>query len=172
MGATAFERFVSAQQSRLVKFLRGRTASLQDAEDAAQESLTRMLRYRDSAPASAWRRLLYRVAVNVAHDQFRKARTHRASEHVSLDRCQIATSGRSPEEQAVYEQQLACLRQAIRELPPKCQRVYLLKRMHGLSHAEVGAKCGISARTVEKHLAKASFLLRRKVGKRGPETSE
>lgn len=159
-----FEQFVSEQYRGLVKFLNQRTATRQDAEDAAQESMARMLRYHESAPAATWQRLLYRIAINVAHDQHRSAVSHRARRHVSLDERSLAAPDLSPEDQADHEQRLACLRDAIRQLPPKCQRVYLLKRVHGMSHAQVAERCGISVKTVEKHLAKALVKLRQKVG--------
>jgi RNA polymerase sigma factor (sigma-70 family) len=159
-----FDVFLRDQFRSLVQFLRARTATEQDAEDAAQESMTKLLRYRDSEPPSAWKQLLYRIAVNVAHDQFRVAQTHRSKDHVTLDGLDIAAAEQSPEQRAVYEQQMARLSQAILALPPKCQRVYLLKRVHDLSHAQIAERCGISIKMVEKHLATALAQLRRKVG--------
>ena len=43
-----FDVFLRDQFRSLVQFLRARTATEQDAEDAAQESMTKLLRYRDS----------------------------------------------------------------------------------------------------------------------------
>lgn len=160
----SFEVFIREQYRSLVQFLRRRTATEQDAEDAAQESLTKLLRYRESEPPTAWKQLLYRIAVNVAHDQFRVAHTHCSREHVALDGQDLTGHEYSPEEQAAYEQQIARLTQAILALPPKCQRVYLLKRVHGMSRAQIAARCGISVKMVEKHLATALVFLRRKVG--------
>ncbi|MBE1162435.1 RNA polymerase sigma factor [Dyella acidiphila] len=168
--AQSFEAFVRSQFRALVQFLRARTASEQDAEDAAQESMAKLLRYRDSEPPSAWKQLLYRIAVNVAHDQFRVSLTHHRKEHVALDGLDIAASDHDPEQRAVYEQQVARLSKAILELPPKCQRVYLLKRAHDLSHAQIAERCGISVKMVEKHLATALSQLRRKVGDSSTDT--
>lgn len=162
--AAGFDDFAREHYRDLVRFLRRRTASQQDAEDAAQESMARMLRYRGTELASAWKRLLYRVATNVAHDQFRAAKVHHEAQHQPLADHELAAPGRLPEEQALHEQQLMQIRQAIRELPPKCQRVYLLKRVHGMSHAQVAELCGISVKMVEKHLVKGLATLRRKVG--------
>ncbi|GAB2573754.1 RNA polymerase sigma factor [Dyella jejuensis] len=162
--AHSFEAFLRSQARGLLQFLRARTASEQDAEDAMQESMAKLLRYRESEPPSAWKQLLYRIAVNVAHDQFRVALSRHSKEHVTLDQMEIATPGHSPEQRAIHEQQMARLRKAILELPPKCQRVYLLKRVHGMSHAQIAQRCGISVKMVEKHLASALSQLRRKVG--------
>jgi RNA polymerase sigma factor (sigma-70 family) len=165
-----FDAFIRHQFRGLVQFLRARTASEQDAEDAAQESMTKLLRYRESEPPSAWKQLLYRIAVNVAHDQFRVALTHHRKEHVALDGLDIAATEHTPEQRAVYQQQVARLSKAIQELPPKCQRVYLLKRVHDMSHAQIAERCGISVKMVEKHLATALAQLRRKVGDSSTDT--
>lgn len=162
--ARSFDTFLRSQFRGLLQFLRARTASEQDAEDAAQESMAKLLRYRELEPPSAWKQLLYRIAQNVAHDQYRVALSHHSKDHVALDGLDIATPEHSPEQRAAYDQQVARLSKAILELPPKCQRVYLLKRVHNLSHAEIAGRCGISIKMVEKHLATALAQLRRKVG--------
>ncbi|MFK2890421.1 RNA polymerase sigma factor [Dyella flagellata] len=166
-----FDTFLRGQFRGLLQFLRARTASEQDAEDAAQESMTKLLRYRESEPPTAWKQLLYRIAVNVAHDQYRVALSHHNRDHVGLDGLEIATGEHTPEQRALYDQQVARLSKAILELPPKCQRVYLLKRVHGMSHAEIAKRCDISVKMVEKHLATALAQLRRKVGDSTAETS-
>jgi len=160
----SFETFLRGQFRGLLQFLRARTANEQDAEDAAQESMAKLMRYRESEPPSAWKQLLYRIAVNVAHDQYRVALSHHNKDHVALEGLDIATGEHTPEQRALYDQQVARLSRAIMELPPKCQRVYLLKRVHDMSHADIASRCGISVKMVEKHLATALAQLRRKVG--------
>jgi len=132
--------------------------------DLTPEGLAKLLRYRSQESPEAWKALLYRIATNVAHDQHRAGASRQNSEHVPLDDLPIADSEHTPEQRAVYNQQVARVSEAILALPPKCQRVYLLKRAHGLSHAQVAARCGISVKMVEKHLANAMALLRHKVG--------
>lgn len=160
----AFDVFVREQRQGLLQFLRSRTATEQDAEDALQESLAKLLRYRHQESPEAWKALLYRIAANVANDQHRAGACRRSSDHVPLDDLPIADSGHTPDQRAAYDQQVARIGEAILALPPKCQRVYLLKRAHGLSHAQIAARCGISVKMVEKHLANAMALLRHKVG--------
>lgn len=159
-----FEGFFREHYRGLLQFLRRRTATEQDAEDAAQESMARLLRYRESQPLMAWKPLVYRIATNVVHDQFRTALAQRSKEHVALDEQEIAAVDHTPEERAAYDQQVSRLSAAILSLPPKCQRVYLLKRAHGMSRAQIAEHCGISVKMVEKHLAKALTLLRRRAG--------
>jgi RNA polymerase sigma-70 factor (ECF subfamily) len=162
--AAAFDAFVRDHRRLLLQFLRPRTATEQDAEDALQESLARLLRYRDQESPEAWKALLYRIAANVAHDQYRAAASRCSGDHVPLDDLPVADDEHTPEQRAAYDQQVARLTEAILALPPKCQRVYLLKRVHGLSRAQIAARCGISVKMVEKHIATAMAQLRRKVG--------
>lgn len=171
--ARAFDSFFRRQHDGLLRFLRRRTPTGEDAEDAAQESWTRLLRYRDSEPASAWKPLLYRIATNVARDRFRHARTHREDKHVPLDEgvasvpdATYVSAVPSPEEHVARRRELARLSEAILRLPPKCRRVFLLKRVYGLTRREIAERCGISVKTVEKHLATALAKLKRQVGER------
>ena len=50
-----FDGFIHEQYGELLRFLRRRTNGSQEAEDVAQESLLKLLRYRESAPISDWR---------------------------------------------------------------------------------------------------------------------
>src|SRR3546814_14612200 len=63
-----FDAFAREQQPVLLQFLRWRTSE-EDARDIAQESLARLLRYRDSQPAGAWKPLLYRIVRNLPNEQ-------------------------------------------------------------------------------------------------------
>jgi len=51
--------------------------------------------------------------------------------------------------------------QAVERLPPQQQTVFRLKRYEGKKLAEIAAVMGISVKTVEMHLAKAMFTLRK-----------
>lgn len=101
--AQHFEAFSREQYGGLLQFVRRRTPSEEDARDAAQESLTRLLRYRETEPASAWKPLLYRIAVNVVGEQFRRASARHAAKHVPFEELEIASeaplyvkAGRTP----------------------------------------------------------------------------
>lgn len=161
---STYDAFFREQYDALLSFLRRRSRTNEDAEDAAQESLTRLTRYRDSHPPSAWKSTLYRIAINVVNDESRKARTHRAQEHVPLDGLEIESEQPTAEEAAAFEQQRTLLREAILALPPKCRQVYLLVRLRGMASKQVATHCGISVRMVEKHLANALLHIRRRFG--------
>src|SRR5690606_23509723 len=92
-----FDVFLHQHYNGLVQFLRQRTITEQDAEDAAQESLVRLLRYRDSEPVHAWKPLLFRIATNVARDHFRQGLARHRKAHVPLEEQSLSVIGGSEE---------------------------------------------------------------------------
>lgn len=167
--ARRFEQFLAEQRDALVAFLRHRSGSEADAQDAAQESMIRLMQYRGQQPVEAWKPLLYRIAINVAHDQKRRQHSRHSEAHHSLD----PADGELPAELPTQEQrmadlqELAAIRELILRLPGRCRQIYLLNRIEGMSYSEIARHCGISVKAVEKHVAKALLHLRKGLGERG-----
>ena len=55
------------------------------------------------------------------------------------------------------------LYKAIKQLPPKCQEVFLLNKIDGLTYKEIASNLDISVKTVENHIGKAYRILREMV---------
>ncbi|MFT3790393.1 MAG: sigma-70 family RNA polymerase sigma factor [Rudaea sp.] len=170
--AGSFERFLREQREALVHFLRAHAHSEEDAQDVAQESLSRLVRYKDTQPAESWKTLLYRIAVNVAHDRSRWDRRRHATEHAPLDEIEFSMPSPDPphEDMVSRQQELARIGAVIRRLPPRCQEVYLLSRVEGMKNAEIAKHCGISLKAVEAHMTKAMAIVRQALGNRNRET--
>lgn len=168
-----FEAFLRDEREALFKFLITRLPTDEDAQDAVQESLIRMIRYRDSEPPEAWKRLLYRIAVNVANDQHRYARSHHAAGHVTMEDALGATPTDEPahDEHLAQQEELAAVAEVILTLSPRCQEIFLLNRVEGMTYVQVAETCGISLKAVEKHMTKALAALRRQLGKPAPVAS-
>jgi RNA polymerase sigma factor (sigma-70 family) len=167
--AVGFEQFMREQRTALVNFLARRTATREDAEDAAQESLTKLMRYKNSQP-SVWKPLLYRIARNVAIDLRRYVRARPAgansvesSEYLN----ELPSEEATPDQCLQHEQELAQMREVIMSLSPRCREVFLLNRMQGMTFVAIAQHLQISPRAVEKHVAKALVALRQRVGKPG-----
>lgn len=166
-----FERFLHEQREALVRFLSARLPTEADAQDAAQESLARLVRYRDAEPPHSWRPLLYRIAVNVALDQQRLAQTRRSTGHVSYEQVLFAlpSADPAPDERLSRQQMLERMWRAVQALPPRCRDVYLLNRAEGMSYPQIADLYGISVKAVEKHITRALVALRRELGDWAPE---
>ncbi|TMN24197.1 RNA polymerase sigma factor [Pseudoxanthomonas sp. X-1] len=161
--ARDFDAFMRQSRGALVKHLRAHLPSDADAQDAAQESLLRLLRYRGEAPG-AWRPLLYRIATNVIGEFYRRRGTHRAAHHVPLDTVPLVSEAVEHEERIERSQRQALLRAAILALPARSRQIYLLSRVDGLSYAQIAARCGITVKAVEVSLSRALGAIAAHVG--------
>ncbi len=159
-----FAAFLREERGPLYAFLRRRGASTEDAEDIAQDCMERLIRYQAHGTTEL-RQLLYRIACNRLADRWRRTPidTHQAlAEDGAANELPCTAPG--PLRQAESGQMLALLRQALFKLPDRCREVYLLNRLSGMSYTQIARHCGITANTVEKHIARALQGLRKELG--------
>jgi RNA polymerase sigma factor (sigma-70 family) len=163
--------FLREHREPLIAFLRKSAATHEDAQDIAQETMMRMLRYRDQ-PAEALKILMYRIAINALNDRGRRQKTRHAPEHVSLDEDYHALPSQEPthDQRVATEQELALVRAAIMQLPMRSRQIYLLNRINGMSYTQIARHCGISVKAVEKNIGRALALLRARMKDSGFET--
>ena len=57
--------------------------------------------------------------------------------------------------------ELARVERAISKLTPRTRDIFLMHRFEGLSYEEIGAEMGMTAKGVEKQMAKALIAIRR-----------
>jgi RNA polymerase sigma-70 factor (ECF subfamily) len=122
------------------------------------------------------RAYLYRMAGNIAIDHLRRIQRQSRLEGHSPDDAEARSDGRADEiaspapiadEIVAAREELSLLDDAIRDLPERCRHVFLLYRGEGLTMREVAARLGISQRTVENHIARATLHCRRTLRKAG-----
>ena len=160
MGEADFTRFVREHEPALVSFLCARI-HVEDAKDIAQESLLRLMRYRNHPPAQL-KPLMYRIALNTLNDHGRRLRARHAALHESLDDDShgVPSGELAHDQRLANEHELARVRAAILQLPVRCRQVYLLNRIEGMSYPQIAGHCEISVKAVEKHIGKALTMLR------------
>jgi RNA polymerase sigma factor (sigma-70 family) len=155
----------------LLRFLRKRLRVADDAADVAQEAYIRMMQYEGSKEVQSASSLLFRIAINVAHDLGRAEQSRRMSDHYPIDDLELASEQPTPEREVAAAQDLEILYLAIEQLPPKCQQVFLLSRAQRMTYPQIAVHCGISVKMVEKHISHALEFCARKVGGRHTVTS-
>lgn len=157
---------LETHRSSLRIFLRKRLRNEEDVNDALQETSLRLFNFQAHGAAESPTALIYTVAERVAVDFVRRAQSHHASAHCPLEDVQLFSQEPSPEQLASAEQDLGHLIEALERLTPKCQDVFLLSRMEGLSYPQIASRCGISVKMVEKYMSRALAELRSQVGDR------
>lgn len=64
-----------------------------------------------------------------------------------------------PEQLLSARERLELMAKTVEGLPARCREVFILRRVEGLSHAEIAKQLDISPRMVEKHLHRALVAL-------------
>jgi len=139
-------------------YLRRKVSVGHEAEDLVQEVFLRVHRSLAAEQIEHPRAYLHQVANSVVTDHFRRNQRRGLSmvEVEPVDESRTASTGPTPEESAIGDEALDRVSRAIANLPQRVREAMLLRTFEGLSYRQVAATMGISERTVEKHLARAS----------------
>lgn len=139
----------------LLGFLTARLGCREQAADVVQETYMRVLSMENRETVVQPRAFLYKTALNLTVDLFRKQRL-RAEHTVDLEYARDVPSG-APDQETILEgkRRLQLLRHAIAELPPKCRHVFLLHKFMHVPQHELAERLGISKNMVERHVMKA-----------------
>lgn len=137
----------------LVRFLRARLHSEEEAKELAQEAYVRLLRLDDTDTISYLRAYLFRIAANLATDRLKQRdRRARIRNVVLFDAGEVSPA---PERGLAASDELALVREAIEELPAKCRMAFLLHKIHELSVVETARQMELSVRMVRLYIARA-----------------
>ncbi|MEY4538719.1 MAG: hypothetical protein RLZZ306_476 [Bacteroidota bacterium] len=66
----------------------------------------------------------------------------------------------APDQMLFYDDLLKQIEQAISQLPPQCQKVFLMNRFEGKKYKEIADELQLAQKTVEAHINKALVHLR------------
>lgn len=148
-----YEAYLSCEKS-LKRFLSSFTRKPEDIDELAQETFLRAFDIELHQEIKSPKAYLFRVARNITMRELSK-KTRQLTDYLgdSMDE-NILGNEASLEEELIAQQKLKHCCEALANLPEQCRRVFLLRKVHALSHKEISAQLGISISTVEKHIAK------------------
>ncbi len=139
----------------LRRYVASRLPNCEDARDLAQETYLRLLRHNQAELVRHPEAYLFRIAANLIHEHWLKAKLEQESVADSVDPEALASREASGEALAGQQQSLDALCRMLRVLPSIQQRVVLLHRRDGLTYAEIAEELKISPDMVKKYLSKA-----------------
>lgn len=108
--------------------------------------------------------LLRKIASDMAINRYRSERRRQALVIGVSALPQVICGAPSQERHLEGERALVLLTEAIASLPPRCQAVFVMHKVHELPQAEVAERLGISLKTVEKHLRLGMGICRAHLG--------
>ncbi len=146
------DRYSGRLYAYLVRYLR----SVEDAEDALQETWIRVARSaRKFDRSKSFRSWVYAIATNLGRDQFRR----QSSQRSALSRMEAAES--IPKEERLQSLEV---RTEIESLPALQREVVLLRYFEGMDEGEMASCLGIARGTVKSRLHSAIARLRKTGG--------
>jgi len=166
--AEAFASLMSRWQRPIENLCIRMTGDLHRAEDLAQSAFAKIFAKRaDWEPTGKFSTFLWRVALNLCHDELRRAK--RRSE-CSLDALDeegdsqsnfIASEDPAPDEQADNRERAELVRNALLKLATHYREVVVLRHYEGLKFHEIGEVLAIPEGTVKSRMAEALTQLNR-----------
>jgi RNA polymerase sigma-70 factor (ECF subfamily) len=156
------------------RFFGRRGYSIQDREDLAQETLSRVFQqiatYRNEGSFNSW---LFAVAANLDRNQRRhRHREKRDGLEVPIDGPaedglplrEPPTTEISQDQEAYQRERREALARAVKTLPPQMRQVLALRIDQDLKYREIATVLQISIETVKAHLFQARQRLRAELG--------
>lgn len=146
-------RFFLEDRKALLRYARRLVGSHSDSEDVVQEAFLRT--YERAESVSEPRAFAFTAARNFAADRRRHARVAKTDCLGDLADSHVVAGGKTVEDQVLADEESALLREAIEQLSPQCRAAFKLRVFHACSYKEIAQQLGISAKTVENHIARA-----------------
>jgi RNA polymerase sigma-70 factor, ECF subfamily len=158
----AFEAMVHAYASRLAGFVWTYLMAPDESEEVVQDLFLWIWQHRFEWDLTGpLRKYLFRAAANRALKVLRRRRVDQRFRDKAQPPGSSALKSASSADDLLAEQDLGrALERALATLPSRCRTVFIMQRQQHMSYAEIGELLGISARTVEVHMARALGLLR------------
>jgi RNA polymerase sigma factor (sigma-70 family) len=134
-------------------WLQSRFGSNVSVNDIIQEAYLRVLLIQRTDPINAPKAFLFATARNLALNAARSAKVR--GEHVAepLDVGDLLDEDSNVRENVAQYEEMEILTRAIQSLPDRCRQIFTLRKVYGLSQADIARKLDISARTVNAQLA-------------------
>ncbi len=147
----------------LRRFLTGRVRCAVAAEDLMQEMYLRLQRIEQPHLIQDLRTYIFRIAANLAIDHLRAQGRRSAVIEPGADFLVIEDSRSNAEHILLAKEELQIVVEALKDLSPLCQQIFVLNRLEGMKHSAIATQLGISRSTVEKNIARALNHCRRRV---------
>jgi RNA polymerase sigma factor (sigma-70 family) len=146
---------------RLMKFLRRKGRSREDAEDLIQEAMLRLHVYGRDTPVVNEEAFLRHAANNLSIDQHRHNRPDLRKE-VPIEDIEeqnpLVAQESTPEDTIEAQQRLSRIKAVLDAVSPRTREIYFAHRA-GYSYAEIAAHMDISNITISRHIARALLAI-------------
>ncbi len=138
-----------------------------DVDDIVQEMYARIVSLETFDRIRDPKQYAFQVANSIVIDHIRRARIVSIFSVGNVEELGLAAPEADPEEKATFNDEIRQIASAIAALPARTREVLMLRRLAGLTQRETANRLGIAEKTVEKHMARAVFMLMNQFGRGG-----
>jgi RNA polymerase sigma factor (sigma-70 family) len=131
----------------------------QDVDDVIQEAYCRLSAMDDVTHVGNGRAYLFQTTRNIVLEQLRRSKIVRIDNVTDLGSLSIVDEAPPMDRIVAGARELQRVEQLIERLPLKCRRVFILRRIHGVSQREIARMLGITQASVEKQATRALKLI-------------
>lgn len=127
-----------------------------EVEDIVQEAYVRACQANQQSTIRAPRAFLFKTVRNLALDHVKRAET-RLLDPLSAEETGLPDSlidGRDPLGEVATHEEFSLFCEAVRLLPARCRRAFVLKKVYGYSRREIAKHMAVSENTVQTLIAR------------------
>jgi RNA polymerase sigma-70 factor (ECF subfamily) len=173
----ALENFLAGVEAKAFRIAQIALRHEQDALDAVQDAMLRLVRSYSSRPTQEWPPLFYRILENCVRDMQRRRSVRGrvmgwyqrsfgddadTGETDPLE--QVSDPAPTPPAQAQADETMQALEAALAELPARQRQAFLLRNFEGLDVAGTARAMRCSEGSVKTHYFRALQALRTRLG--------
>ena len=159
-GARLLEEAFERHQGELLGTLYYLVGNLEDARDALQEAFIKCWRHQaevgEVENLKAW---IFRVALNAGRD-IRETAWRRKRQALPEDEGALVSRREAPEMVVEHDERLARLREAMQQLRPEEQEVFLLRQNGEMTYEQIAEELSLPTGTVKTRMRLALARLR------------
>lgn len=175
MTSRALDQFLISVEKRAFKIAQIGLRNDDDALDAVQDAMMKLVQAYASRPEPEWRPLFYRILANRIRDMQRR-RTVRGrimawlpsrddeDDEESDPLMQAPSAELNPQRRLELDEAIGVLETAVADLPTRQQQAFLLRNLEGLDVSETASAMGCSEGSVKTHYFRALESLRARLG--------
>ncbi len=163
------EAAIRQDEKMLVRWLTKKLGDPDAARDVAQNVFLRVWAFSETEKIDNPRALIFKTASNLALNELKRRnrfeRRHvSAADPIENDPLKhVASLAPSPETETSIREDVTLTLAAIRDLPERPRRAFVMNRFDGLSYKEIARALQVSESSVEKYMIEALKILREKL---------
>lgn len=154
---------IQEHREELHGYLVRQTRCPETASDILQDAFLRLIHADTKSGIQNPRAFLYKIVSNLAIDHLRSSNRRLARHADESELVDQPDPTPSIEHQLYTQEQIAHLRLAVSELPPRCREVFIMHKFKHHPYSVIMSELGISESTVLKHIVKAMEHCRRRM---------